>query len=89
MSDKTYNGWPNWETWNTFNWLSSDEGMWYHAQRYARNDNLKEFVESFEEDYLKGNASLIHDFWRAGLHQVDWEELTRVIADDEEEEEDE
>lgn len=83
MSEQ-YNGWSNWETWNTYNWISSDEFLYKNAVRYANNGNLREFIESFEEDYLKGDASLIHDFWRAGLHEIDFKELTKALTDEDE-----
>ncbi len=44
-SDKTYNGWTNYETWNLKLWLDNEEG-WYNEM----TDQAGVFVEDYNGD---------------------------------------
>jgi hypothetical protein len=46
MTDKTYNGWKNYETWNVALWIGNDEGF-YELGQEARN--YAEFVSEINE----------------------------------------
>lgn len=90
MSDR-YNGWTNWETWNAFNWLSSDETTWWQAKQAANQSQkaLEELVDDIIEYAFAGRVNMVssglaYDFARAGMHEIDFEELTKAIADEEE-----
>lgn len=37
MSDKTYNGWTNYETWNVALWLDNDQGSYNHWSAQAQD----------------------------------------------------
>lgn len=33
-TEKSYNGWANWETWNVALWIGNDEGLYHEAKRF-------------------------------------------------------
>jgi hypothetical protein len=60
-----YNGWTNWDTWNSYNWISDDELMYRRAARSTDPDHLQEIMEG----YIKS----VND--RIELEMVNWKEL--------------
>ncbi len=49
MNNERYNGWTNWDTWNSYNWITDDELMYRRACRSTDPDHLQEIME----DYIK------------------------------------
>ena len=45
ITDKTYNGWTNYETWNVALWIQNDQGL-YDIARLA--GNYEDFVDALE-----------------------------------------
>lgn len=37
QTEKTYNGWKNYQTWNVALWINNDEGLYNAAVDYMRN----------------------------------------------------
>ena len=60
-----YNGWTNWDTWNSYNWISDDELMYRRAARSTDPDHLQEIMEG----YIKSVSDRIE------LEMVNWKEL--------------
>lgn len=44
------NGWTNWDTWETNNWLNNDERMYNLMQLCGSAQEIREYCE----EYLKG-----------------------------------
>ena len=40
ITDRTYNGWSNYETWNVALWLQNDEGLYNLAQEMGSYEDL-------------------------------------------------
>ena len=91
MTDKTYNGWTNYETWRVnlevFDGFEyTDHG--YHGlnqdDAYDLGQYLKEYAEAiiFENYDQKSTSSLMEDYARAFLQAVNWHEIAKhMIAD--------
>ena len=60
-----YNGWTNWDTWNSYNWITDDELMYRRACRSTDPDHLQEIMG----DYIKS----VND--RIDIENVDWKDL--------------
>ena len=87
-TDKTYNGWTNYETWNVKLWMDNDEGLYNYWREttkevieeddnddalYALSNLLKEFVE--ENNPLAENADMYVDLLGAAISEVNWREI--------------
>lgn len=79
-----YNGWTNWETWDTFNWISSDET---HYPIISAAIGVRDF-QDYLQDYVtrvfgpRETASLLMDSWNSFVEKIDWAELARVVKGD-------
>ena len=60
-----YNGWTNWDTWNSYNWITDDELMYRRAARSTDPDHLQEIMEG----YIKSVSDRIE------LEMVNWKQL--------------
>jgi hypothetical protein len=91
MTDKTYNGWTNYETWrvNLEVFDGFDPTEYYSAcdltDAYELGQSLKQYAEEviFECGYdERKQSSLIEDYARAFLENVNWFEIAKhLIAD--------
>jgi len=95
-TDKTYNGWTNYETWNVKLWIDNDEGSynyWRQATmeaietdddcddaKHALAEMLKEFVE--ENNPLADNADMYTDLLNAAISEVNWHEIASNMIED-------
>ena len=96
MSDKTYNGWTNYATWRInleiFDGFDLEEYFQLNIKEcdlYAISNNLKDYAEEiiFLDSHIGGKtpSSLLEDYARAFLEQVNWGEIAKhLIADYEE-----
>lgn len=71
MDNEKYNGWTNWDTWNSYNWITDDELMYRRAARSTDPDHLQEIME----DYIKS----VND--RIDIENVDWKDLYNAFVE--------
>jgi hypothetical protein len=95
MSDKTYNGWSNYETWNVNLWLDNEPGTYDEKREIVRTATseykaaqaLKDWVEEMMPDL---GATMWADLLGSALSEVDWDEIVEAewkeLHDDDEEE---
>lgn len=91
MSDTTYNGWSNYATWRVN--LEVFDGMdvqdyWHKPETdpHALGEWLQEFAEeSIFASYRcdgKEQSSLVEDYARAFLQEVNWYEIAKHMIED-------
>lgn len=97
MNDKTYNGWTNYATWRVnlemfdgfdpydppFPGVSNDKD----SNVYHLSECLKEYVEECLFTHTNDKPSLVEDYARAFLSDVNWYEIAKHIIEEYEEEE--
>ncbi len=92
MTDKTYNGWSNYETWLVNLWLNNDQKVYDALSEDARcadtmydaKNVIKNWVENELEQFLEGReAGMFVDLLRGALSEVNWYEIARHMRDEE------
>ena len=85
MSDKTYNGWTNYETWRVnlecVDGFDPDE-MGFSGDVYDLSVYLKQYVEECLFAYSDIKPSLVEDYARAFLQNVNWREIAAKVIED-------
>ena len=80
------NGWTNWETWNTYNWLTSDENsvreMEGLSERLYRNEAAAEIEERLAAPLEEWPSGLYKDMVTASLALVDYREVAAAFEDE-------
>ena len=90
MSDKTYNGWSNYETWRInleiFDGVTLEDLNTVEVDPYNLKDYLQEYAEEivFLDSHIgnKTPSSLMEDYARAFLSDVNWYEIAEHIIKD-------
>jgi hypothetical protein len=90
MSDKTYNGWSNYETWRInleiFDGVTLEDINTVEVDPYNLKDYLQEYAEEiiFLDSHVgnKTPSSLMEDYARAFLSDVNWYEIAEHIIKD-------
>jgi len=92
MTDKTYNGWTNYETWrvNLEIFDGFDPYDNFSDNQADMKDNLAEYLKDYADEIIfancrydeRGQSSLMEDYARAFLQEVNWHEIAKhMIAD--------
>jgi hypothetical protein len=90
MSDKTYNGWTNYATWRinleVFDGVTLEDMNTVEVDPYEVSQYLKNYAEEiiFLDSHIGGKSpsSLLEDYARAFLQEVNWYEIAEhLIAD--------
>jgi len=92
MTDKTYNGWTNYETWRVN--LEVFDGLdpfdHFSDDQATLEDNLADYLKDYAEEVIfaglgydeRRPSSLMEDYARAFLQEVNWSEIAaHMIAD--------
>jgi hypothetical protein len=90
MSDKKYNGWSNYETWRInleiFDGVTLEDMNTVEVDPYNLKDYLQEYAEEivFLDSHIGGKtpSSLMEDYARAFLSDVNWYEIAEHIIND-------
>ena len=90
MSDKTYNGWSNYETWRInleiFDGVTLEDMNTVEVDPYQLKDYLQEYAEEivFLDSNIGGKtpSSLMEDYARAFLSDVNWYEIAEHMVND-------
>ena len=77
-----YNGFTNWETWNTYNWITNVEGIYLEVRHYSAAQ-LRDYVENYMlfAGIADDESSLRTDILSRALGAIDFDELAAAIAD--------
>jgi hypothetical protein len=85
-SDRTYHGWPTYETWLVYSWLTNDAATYglvlatlTESEPGRADEALKELVEEMEP--LAEEVGLHRDLLTASYGHVDWQALATAFAD--------
>jgi hypothetical protein len=90
MSNKTYNGWSNYETWRInleiFDGVTLEDLNTVEVEAYLLKDYLQEYAEEivFLDSHVgnKTPSSLVEDYARAFLSDVNWYEIAEHMIKD-------
>jgi hypothetical protein len=77
MTDKTYNGWKNFQTWNIILWLDNDEGLNSLVHDYGH----KKSYEDFAYDFLLEHSTTTPDGVRWLDRDLDWDALDKYMEE--------
>jgi hypothetical protein len=85
-SDRTYHGWPTYETWLVYTWLTNDAATYglvlatlADAGSSHADEALKMLVEEMEP--LAEEVGLHHDLLTASYGHVDWRALATAFVE--------
>lgn len=90
MSDTTYNGWSNYATWRinleVFDGITLEDMNTVEVDPYELKDYLKDYAEEiiFLDSHIDGKTpnSLMEDYARAFLSEVNWYEIAQHLVND-------
>lgn len=90
MTDKTYNGWTNYATWRInleiFDGVTLEDMNTVEVDPYQLKDYLQEYAEEivFLDSHIGGKtpSSLMEDYARAFLSDVNWYEIAEHLVND-------
>ena len=84
-SDRTYHGWPTYETWLVYSWLTNDAATYglvlatlSETEPGRADEALKVLVEEMEP--LAEEVGLHRDLLTASYGHVDWQALANAFA---------
>jgi hypothetical protein len=88
MTDKTYNGWSNYATWRInleiFDGVTLEDMNTVEVDPYQLKDYLQEYAEEivFLDSHIGGKtpSSLMEDYARAFLSDVNWYEIAEHLV---------
>lgn len=100
VTQKEYNGWTNYETWLMALWIGNEECLQdtanemaeqsRHEDTYILADQLKCWIESFEEiEEIQNKGGFVSDLLGAAMSEIDWFEIAEHYREDLDPEEEE
>jgi hypothetical protein len=90
MTDKTYNGWSNYATWRinleVFDGMTLEDMNTVEVDPYEVSQYLKDYAEEvvfLDHRYdERAPSSLVEDYARAFLQEVNWYEIAKHLVQD-------
>jgi len=90
MTDTTYNGWSNYATWRinleVFDGMTLEDMNTVEVDPYEVSQYLKDYAEEiiFLDSHIGGKSpsSLMEDYARAFLQEVNWYEIAQHLIED-------
>lgn len=90
MTDTTYNGWSNYATWRinleVFDGMTLEDMNTVEVDPYEVSQYLKDYAEEiiFLDSHIGGKnpSSLMEDYARAFLQEVNWYEIAKHMIED-------
>jgi len=81
MTDKTYNGWTNWETWNVNLWMSDMLDDMHNDGQEITADYIVEWVLE-ELDRLDPENGMLKDLLQGAIEAVNFHEIASHYQDE-------
>lgn len=96
-SDRTYNGWTNYETWAVNLWMDNEQSTqnYWAGEAVAalrKDDPVSHLADRMSEEHqdaaidllspLNGGSSVFADLLNAALSEVNWREIAQHWIDD-------
>jgi len=81
MTDKTYNGWTNWETWNVNLWMGDMLNDMQEDGLEITADYVKDWVQE-ELDRLDPENGMLKDLLQGAIEAVDFHEIASHYQDE-------
>jgi hypothetical protein len=90
MTDTTYNGWSNYATWRinleVFDGMTLEDMNTVEVDPYEVSQYLQDYAEEiiFLDSHIGGKSpsSLMEDYARAFLQEVNWYEIAQHLVED-------
>jgi len=90
MTDTTYNGWSNYATWRinleVFDGMTLEDMNTVEVDPYEVSQYLQDYAEEiiFLDSHIGGKSpsSLMEDYARAFLQEVNWYEIAQHLIED-------
>jgi hypothetical protein len=81
MTDKTYNGWTNWETWQILLWCDSEPGTYEWRMEWLRGfrwePDSRDVEMLFRDMFPEGTPDMDD---ASDMAKVDWDEITEHLV---------
>jgi len=81
MTEKTYNGWTNWETWNVNLWMGDMLNDMQEDGLDITADYIKDWVEE-ELDLLDPQNGMLKDLLQGAIEAVNFYEIVSHYQDE-------
>jgi leucyl aminopeptidase (aminopeptidase T) len=92
-SDKTYNGWTNYETWLVKLWIDNDQGSqeyWLdEARRLDDVYHVASALKDWAQEFAPETTGMYADLMNAAISSVEWYEIAESLLEDVKEQDEE
>ena len=84
----TFNGWTNWYTWCTYNWITNDFNLYEKWKRYCRGLSVNEIATALQDDMtqtaynMTGETGLFCDLLQGAISDINFNEIAVSLKGD-------
>lgn len=98
MSEKSYNGWTNYETWLVNSWLNNCEYSQHLMRQFAKDSirctelygrdrdhavyECSKMIQNEVEEHMPELDGMFSDLLHSAMQEVNWHEIAEHIVDD-------